>query len=56
MPILNWLNRDKTIKESAKVPYRLLKAKDEYSYGDKNAENKNELKSLNEAAFQQRTC
>ena len=39
MPILNWLNRDKTIKESAKVPYRLLKAKDEYSYGDKNAEN-----------------
>lgn len=39
MPILNWLNRDKTIKESAKVPYRLLKAKDEFSYGDKNAEN-----------------
>ena len=39
MPILNWLNRDKTIKEFAKAPYRLLKAKDEYSYGDKNAEN-----------------
>lgn len=39
MPILNWLNRDKTIKESAKVPYRLLKAKDEFSYGDKDAEN-----------------
>lgn len=39
MPILNWLNRDKTINESAKVPYRLLKAKDEFSYGDKNAEN-----------------
>ena len=39
MPILNWLNRDKTIKESTKVPYRLLKAKDEFSYGDKNAEN-----------------
>lgn len=39
MPILNWLNRDETIKESAKVPYRLLKTKDEFSYGDKNAEN-----------------
>ena len=39
MPILNWLNRDKAIKESTKVPYRLLKAKDEFSYGDKDAEN-----------------
>lgn len=39
MPILQWLNRDKSIKESGRVPYRLLKADPKLSYGDENTEN-----------------
>lgn len=39
MPILHWLNRDESIKESARVPYRLLEAVPELSYGDTNTEN-----------------
>lgn len=39
MPILQWLNRDKSIKEAGRVPYRLLKADPKLSYGDENAEN-----------------
>lgn len=34
MPTLNWLDKDKDVKTSDKVPYRLLKPVDEYSYGD----------------------
>ncbi len=39
MPILQWLNRDKSIKEAGHVPYRLLKADPKLSCGDKNTEN-----------------
>lgn len=39
MPILQWLNRDKSIKEAGRVPYRLLKADPKLSYGDENTEN-----------------
>lgn len=39
MPILQWLNRDKSIKEAGRVPYRLLKADLKLSYGDENNEN-----------------
>lgn len=39
MPILHWLNREESIKETARVPYRLLKADPKLSYGDKNTEN-----------------
>jgi len=39
MPILNWLGRDKDIKTAEDVPYRLLEAIPELSYGDPAAEN-----------------
>ena len=40
MPTLHWLNKDKTIKEAKKVPYRILKENKELSYGnDINTEN-----------------
>ncbi len=39
MPILNWLNRDKSIKKAANAPYRLLEADDVFSYGDQNSQN-----------------
>ena len=39
MPILHWLNRETSIKETSRVPYRLLKADDELSYGDSETEN-----------------
>jgi adenine-specific DNA-methyltransferase len=39
MPILHWLNRDESVKETARVPYRLLKADPKLSYGDKTSEN-----------------
>lgn len=39
MPILHWLNRDKHIRTSEQVPYRLLKPQDEYSFGDPDASN-----------------
>lgn len=40
MPTLHWLNKDKTIKEAKKVPYRILKENKELSYGnDTNTEN-----------------
>lgn len=39
MPILHWLNREESIKETARVPYRLLKADPKQSYGDKDTEN-----------------
>jgi len=39
MPILQWLNRDKSIKVASRVPYRLLKVDPKLSYGDENTEN-----------------
>lgn len=39
MPILQWLNREDSIKKAGKVPYRLLKADDRLSYGDSETEN-----------------
>jgi len=39
MPILHWLNREESIKETARVPYRLLKADTKLSYGDEISEN-----------------
>ncbi|NBV06566.1 MAG: site-specific DNA-methyltransferase [Proteobacteria bacterium] len=39
MPILQWLDRDKTIKQTSRVPYRLLEADQNLSYGDQNSQN-----------------
>jgi len=39
MPILQWLDRDKTIKQAGRVPYRLLEVDTNLSYGDKNSQN-----------------
>lgn len=39
MPILQWLNRDKSINQASQVPYRLLNTQDQYSYGDQDTEN-----------------
>ncbi len=39
MPKLDWLTRSEDEKVSAHVPYRLLEAVQEHSYGDPNAEN-----------------
>ena len=39
MPILQWLNREESIRKSSKVPYRLLEVDDSLSYGDKDSEN-----------------
>lgn len=39
MPILQWLNRDKHIRTTEQVPYRLLEPLDEYSYGDASTSN-----------------
>ena len=39
MPILHWLNREKSIRKAAQVPYRLLKSDPKLSYGDENTEN-----------------
>jgi hypothetical protein len=39
MPILMWLDRDKTIKQANKVPYRLLEVDHDLSYGDVNPSN-----------------
>ncbi len=39
MPKLDWLTRSEDEKASARVPYRLLEAVPEHSYGDANSEN-----------------
>jgi adenine-specific DNA-methyltransferase len=39
MPTLNWLSRDKDIKQANKTPYRLLTEVSELGYGDSNTEN-----------------
>ena len=36
MPILEWLNKNEAINTTSKVPYRILKANKELSYGEKN--------------------
>jgi len=37
MPILNWLDHDKSLKAAARVPYRILVEDAALSYGDKNS-------------------
>ena len=39
MPLLNWLNKDEAVQAGDKVPYRLLEAVPELTYGDVNTEN-----------------
>ena len=39
MPILDWLNKDDAIKESTRVPYRLLKPVKSLSHGDADSQN-----------------
>ncbi len=39
MPILQWLDREKTIKQGGKVPHRLLEVEAKLSYGDETSEN-----------------
>lgn len=39
MPILQWLDREKTIKQVNKVPYRLLEVDAKLSYGDATSQN-----------------
>ena len=39
MPILNWLDRDKHVKQAEAVPYCLLEADDAHSAGDSNSQN-----------------
>lgn len=36
MPILDWLNKNEAINTASKVPYRILKANKELSYGENN--------------------
>lgn len=39
MPILQWLDKDKTIKKANQSPYRLLESDQNLSYGDQNSGN-----------------
>ena len=39
MPILQWLDRDKTIKQANKSPYRLLESDHNFSYGNQDSQN-----------------
>ena len=39
MPILQWLDREKTIKQANQSPYRLLESDPSLSYGDQNSQN-----------------
>lgn len=39
MPTLNWLNKEKSLKITDKIPFKLLEEQDKYSYGDENTEN-----------------
>jgi len=36
VPVLDWLNKSEALQTVSKVPYRMLKANKELSYGDKN--------------------
>jgi adenine-specific DNA-methyltransferase len=40
MPKLDWLTRSEDERVSARVPYRLLEAVPEHSYGDPQTENR----------------
>ena len=39
MPTLQWLDKDKTIKQTNRAPYRLLEVDDTLGYGDVNSQN-----------------
>ena len=39
MPIQQWLDRDKTIKQANKSPYRLLESDHNFSYGNQDSQN-----------------
>ena len=39
MPILQWLDRDKTIQQINKSPYRLLESEPNLSYGNQDLQN-----------------
>ncbi len=39
MPILQWLDREKTIKKANRVPYRLLEVDAKLSYGEETSRN-----------------
>lgn len=39
MPTLHWLGKEEDVKTAERVPYRLLQAADELSYGEPDAEN-----------------
>lgn len=39
MPILQWLDKEEGIRKAEQVPYRLLKADQKLSYGNRNTEN-----------------
>lgn len=39
MPILQWLNREESIRKTGNVPYRILKVDDELSHGDVETDN-----------------
>jgi adenine-specific DNA-methyltransferase len=39
MPILNWLNREQSIKKAAQASYRLLELDENFSYGNKDSKN-----------------
>lgn len=39
MPTLRWLTRDEDVRATEKVPYRLLEAVPELSYGDQDSDN-----------------
>ncbi|HRB22014.1 MAG TPA: hypothetical protein PLP93_09725 [Nitrosomonas sp.] len=39
MPILNWLDRDKHVKQAEGVPYCLLEVDDAHSAGDSSSQN-----------------
>ncbi|HLD77052.1 MAG TPA: hypothetical protein VI861_02850 [Rickettsiales bacterium] len=39
MPILHWLNRDRTIKQKSRVSYHLLEVDQNLSCGDQNLQN-----------------
>jgi adenine-specific DNA-methyltransferase len=39
MPILHWLNDEEARKKSSQIPYRLLEAENDLSFGDSNSEN-----------------
>lgn len=39
MPLLDWLNKEESVRAAQQVPYRLLEPVPELSYGDKSSPN-----------------